>query len=121
MSIALGFVDLALTLLAAEAHFHATDFEIGVGIKLGTGEGTFGLGGLSRGGELVIGLGGKLGCVFLESAGAFATAEVDLATFVIGGLIFLGWLARDGAAGLEWLGLGIQSVHCGAGPNPQCF
>lgn len=109
LGIAFRFTDFGLAFFAAESDLHTANFDIGIWIELCTGQRAFGLSGLASRGELMIGLGRKLGGVLLEGAWAFAAAEVNLATFVIDSLVFLGRLAGDGAGGLEWLGLFIGS------------
>ena len=103
LGIALGFIDFRLAIIAAESDLCATDFGMGVWIQFSAGKRALGLSRLTSGDELLIGFRRILGGVLGERARTVATAEIDLAVFVIGGLVFQSWLARDWASRLEFL------------------
>lgn len=108
LSIALGFLDLALALFAAEANLGFADGDIRVRIALGTGQWALRLSGLAGGNQLVVGLHSVLGGVLGECAWAVAAAEVNLSALVVSRLIFESWLTGNRAGGLERFGLFIS-------------
>ena len=108
--IALGVGDFALALFAAESHFDPADVNCFVSIQWTTGKRALALSGLASCSQLVIGLGCILGSVFREGTWAVTTAEVDLATFVVSGLVFQSRLAGNRAGRLEGLGLFFSGI-----------
>ena len=109
LCVALGFSRLALAFVAAETNLDPADFDVGVRIELATGEWAFHLGCLAGRDQLVIGLRGELGGILGESTGAVATAEINLGTLVISGLVLQSGFTRNWASCLEWLGFFIGS------------
>jgi hypothetical protein len=91
-----GF-NLRLALGAAELHADAIDVDGGFRVEGTPGERALHLFVLAADHQLLIGLGGELLRVFFEFGRAVVAAEVDLALFVVDGVVLAGRLARNRA------------------------